>query len=197
MKFCMLVISIISISNLFCTHFKDEGETNKPERIDTLINSEGIYLFIKTTGEKQYVLVWGNTFFQNVSNPIKELPNGKIRLKWYNKQAICVEQGCGTSCFFSYILPIQEDASEKFYMYPLAYNQIRLVVVYSNDGPDGYLLRVQNVITGKEQKLIRESCKGPFAGYCINKIEFEGNFIRVNWVSSNGTQQEEVFALLI
>lgn len=177
--FALLIFSCNPIN-----HGNVIAKTNDSNLIDTILFQDSRYLLFENLSDSTYRLIWGNKTIRNKSNDtIHILPSGKLNLSWVSNNAIGLRQGCGSSCFFTYVLPLVQNAEEKFYMYPLAFDTINNIIAYGNDRND-YFLTIENYISGKTIKLNNDYLKGPFTGYCVDSISFQPKGLYLKWKDS-------------
>lgn len=152
---------------------------------DTIVNEADKFLYFDNLTDSTYLLVWGGLNYTNVSaDTMPVLPNGKLYLDWIDKDAICVRQGCGTACFFAYILPLQPLARETMYFYPIDYDIPNHLVAYS---PDLYsTIIVENFLTQKRYP-IAEPVKGPLGSFGLDSTSFQDKKLFIQWRDENYT----------
>lgn len=135
-----------------------------------------------------YRITWGNTSFFNTTTKVFEvLGNGLLQLKGYNEDVIVLTQGCGTSCAYNVVLPLQRQVMERVYMFVKAIDITNNLVAYIPED-DSVFIRVENFITGNKMNIKEKKiCSAAFKGDCIDTCYFnEGNFI-YSWNGSNWT----------
>ncbi|MFA5300736.1 MAG: hypothetical protein WC389_21310 [Lutibacter sp.] len=160
---------------------------------DTVLFKDSIYLFFENLSDSTYRLIWGNNELKNTSiDTIHVFPNGKLNLEYFNSKAIIVRQGCGSSCFFAYVLPIFQNVKEKLYMYPLAFDTTNNLIAYGNDKND-LLLTIENYISYKKMNINEDFLKGPFSGFCIDSIFFQSNGLFIKWKNSDDELVTKLF----
>ena len=148
---------------------------------DIIFKDSSAFLYYLNLSNSTYLLEWGNQLFSNIStDTLHVLPNGKLNLVWNTSKAICLRQGCGTSCFFSYILPITKGSKEKFYMYPMAFDTLNNLIAYANDSLN-HFLTIENFATGRKMNINEKFLKGPYSGYYIDSISFQNDNLYVRW----------------
>lgn len=196
MKKNLLLFGVLLLLILSCIT-KNQGKavlnTNSPYLPDTILFKESKYLFFENLSDTTYKLVWGNTTFKNTSSDtIHVLPNGKLTLAWVSPNAIGIHQGCGSSCFFAYVLPLTLNAKEKFYMYPLAFDTLNNLIAYGNDKNDCFIT-IENYISGVKMNLNEDFLHGPFTGFCIDSISFQSKGLFLKWKNSDEKEVTKFF----
>lgn len=164
---------------------------------DTVLNKNGKFLIYRNISVDSYILNWGKDSIVNTSkDTMNTLPSGQLNLDWYSERAICLTQGCGTACFYSYILPLSKDAKEKFYDYPLAYDTLNNLIAYSvdslvfgddsdaySDRPEPFII-IENFLTNKRITIEEDYLPCPFSGVVIESIFFNSKGLHVRWRNS-------------
>jgi len=206
MKSFSFLVAVLSISIVNCSNQRDLGSTSdnelsfenkKPISVDTVLSTDGRFLLFLNLSPESYQLEWGAEAYYNISvDTLRCLPDGKLKLEWYSKEAIVLRQGCGTACFFACILPLKPESREIFYMYPLAYDRINNLIAYNGDDSEG-LVTVENYLTRQKQVVSRDFLRGPFPGYAIDSIYFlsEKKQLLIKWMDSKEEAQSEIFDL--
>lgn len=185
----MLVLSCKSSPDLDRGH---PGIDNTPVKVDTIFFSDSVSLKFKFLNEKNYVLLWGEKLYENESNDtLSLLPSGALNLEWENSHFLCLRQGCGTNCYFSYVLPLTKGAKEQFYMYPYSYEK-RMGLIAYNGNQDSVLLLVTNLNTEETVGIMNDFHKGSI----IDSIGFIGkDSIYVKWEEPDGLQRYSLFEI--
>lgn len=175
----------------------DAVNQSKYISIDTILNAGGKMLLFLNLDEEKYFLKWGSGTYSNISkDTLHSLPDGKVKMQWHSKDAIALRQGCGTSCFYAYILPLKDQASEAFYMYPLAYDTVNNLIAYNGDNNESLVI-VENYLTRQKQHIDRMFLRGPFPGYAIDSIAFlsDRRQLFLKWKDEEEENQSEILKI--
>lgn len=180
-----ILFIVVYLVILSCNNSQHSSSTHSDTTVtlDTILHKNGKFLFYQNITDTSYILIWGNNTIKNIAkDTVHILPSGKLNLEWYSDKAICVRQGCGSSCFYAYVLPLLSNAMEKFYMYPLAYDTVKNLIAYNDDS--SAFITIENFITGKKINIKEDFLPGPFQGYCIDSIAFNPKGLYVKWKDS-------------
>lgn len=162
------------------------------ENIDTVLVTDNSFLYFKTLSDTSFLAVWGSNIERPNYDTLPMFPSGYPMLYWYNKDVICVRQSCGTSCFFSYVFPIRSSIIKKI-MYPMAYDSVRNLIVYTDNEDSKVFLTIENVLTGEKRDIIEKYKPGPFPGCAIDSIKFTTSGLYVKWTNANSQMKESIF----
>lgn len=162
------------------------------ENIDTILVTDSSFLYLKTLSDTSFLAVWGSDIKKPNFDTLPMFPSGYPMLYWYNKDIICVRQGCGTSCFFSYVFPIYSNTIKKI-MYPMAYDTTKNLIAYTDSEDTKVFLTIENVLTGEKRDIIETYEPGPFPGYSIDSIKFTTRGLYVKWSDANSQIKESIF----
>jgi len=208
MIYKMLIFNILFFCFISCVNPKSsnfavkETTTNfDNERVDLYINlndtvlmSNNIFLVYKHESIDSFQVKWGKANNNMVyCDTLPIFPSGLPILTWHNDYAICLTQGCGTDCFFAYILLLQT-SEIKTYMYPLAYDTANNLIAYANDNYNSKtFLFVENFLTGEKREITEDYLPGPHSGDAIDSINFIQNGLFVKWRDSQDKIKEKIF----
>ena len=161
---------------------------------EIVLFSSNIFLFYKHASIDSFLVVWGSGEYNKVQyDTLPMFAVGPPLLEWYNEDAICLRQGCGSPCFFAYIL-LFKTGEIKRYMYPLAYDIPNNLIAYASDNYDSKtFLWVENLLTGEKREIIEDYLPGPYSGLSIESINFNHSGLFVKWRNSQNRIQEKVF----
>jgi hypothetical protein len=194
----LLLFITLSYINFSCYDNKQKRlniDNSKSEMLcDTILFKGKIYAILEYTSDSTYILNWGNSKVKNTSDTLFIFPIGKPVVEFYNEDAIIMRQGCGTSCFFAYIFPLENNMKEKIYMYPMAFDSINNLIAYCNDTND-FFLTIENYTSGKKKIIHEDFLYGPFSGIGIDSIFFDIKGLFVKWRNNEEKLVEKVFKL--
>jgi hypothetical protein len=199
----VLFFHLVSCANPKKSNFaKKETVTNyaNEQRIDryanlndTVLMSNNGFLIYQYVSMNLFQVQWGNAKNDIIyCDTLPIFPNGLPLFEWHNEVAICLEQGCGTDCYFAYILLFKTGKIKK-YMYPLAYDTVNNLVACAGDYELKKLAVVENFLTGKKQEIIEDYIPCSHSGNAIDSITFNQSGLFVKWQDNNGEKREKVF----
>lgn len=206
MKILKYVGSLFLLTILGCSNVSDQSKQTKSvmtmevlqvdiNQTDTLLNKDGLFLSLDYIGDVKFLASWGKNPIDVLLDTIKILPSGNPQLTKLKDKAIYIQQGCGTACFFGYMLPIKSNAEAKYYLYPLATDLENDLIVYNGEETE-YLAIVENYLTGQKQFIMANFLSGPFPGHSIDSIAFQSNWnLYIQWKDSSGKYQKKAFEL--
>ncbi len=166
-------------------------DTNKT---DTIFNASELILSVEYVGQSRYKATWSNRYFKN-QDTLKILENGNLSIQSSKEKGIYLQQGCGTSCFFGYVLPFKPKAIAKYYMYPFAVDLENDMIAYNGED-EKHLMIVENYLTGKKQFIKADFLPGPYPGHSIDSVVFQNNNrLFIQWKLENGKVEKKLFEL--
>jgi hypothetical protein len=153
--------------------------------------------FIKYLKEGSRVKIeWGNkTFKRMLKNDYdcEGAPAWIPTIRWSTSKYIGLRYGCGSPCWGTIILPLNNKDSVIERMYDLEIDKLRNRIVYlGNENYDKLI--VENFETG-EKRIIdyRFECKAAFAGSCIDSLILTKDMLTIKWVDwSNDGQEKKI-----
>jgi len=201
-----LIFSTLFICLISCTNPKGSSSAVKEtvtsfdnERVDlyanlndTVLLSNNIFLVYKHVSIDSFQVKWGKVNNMNYCDTLSVFPGGLPVLAWHNDNAICLTQGCGTDCFFAYILLFKSSEIKK-YMYPLAYDTVNNFIACAGDYDSKVFLHVENFLTGEKREIIEDYLPYPHSGHAIESIHFNQNRLFVKWRNSHNKIKEKIF----
>jgi len=152
------------------------------------ITSDGYYKFC-FKGDTTYTIVWGNKSFKNkTKRAFDVLGNGTLNLLKSGNNAIILSQGCGTSCVYYVVLPLNPSIEEKVFMPAIAYDIDRNLIAYIAD--ESFII-IENYLTGQKMDIIEENlCPAAFKGDCIDSCYFNSDSFVIEWQGSKWTNEK-------
>ncbi|MDR3226442.1 MAG: hypothetical protein LBT56_02070 [Prevotellaceae bacterium] len=202
----MFVLLVLFFHLVSCTNPKKsnfaEKETvtnyDNEQRIDRypylneiILLTNKSFLFYKHISADSFMVIWGNGDAVHIDT-LHIFPNYLPLFEWYNKEAICLAQGCGTDCYFAYIL-LFKTGEVKEYMYPLAYDTVNNLVACAGSYELKELVIVENFSTGEKREIIEDYLPCSYSGHAIESITFSQSGLFVKWQDNKGKTREKVF----
>ncbi|ATL48579.1 hypothetical protein COR50_16200 [Chitinophaga caeni] len=163
-------------------------------QVDTLINDDYVFLEIDKFSNGQFQLKWGDHSFLNTTPDTLEA-SAHPDLKWYNEEMICLEGACGNKCSFAYILPLQENALPRQYLYPVTYLPDDNLILYStNIIKDKNLATVESLDNGKKMDIRVKYFPGTPPFEAIDSAAFESRkLLYLRWKHVTGKKVVRIF----
>jgi hypothetical protein len=207
MKKTMLIYLTILLFLSSCVNSLKKGNATPDIILDTtdgrfdlyanlneiVLFSNNTFLFYKHISFDSFMAVWGNVKYDKIQyDTLHMFPIGPPLLEWHNEDAICLRQGCGTDCFFAYIL-LFKTSEIKTYMYPLAYDTTNNLIVCAGNYDSKVFLVVENFLTGEKREIIEDYLPFGHSGYAIESIIFNQSGLFVKWRDSQNNLKEKVF----
>lgn len=193
-KFIFLTLVLVSCAQPQADKTEEiQDDGNFALSTDTLIHENGTYLYLQDLSDSTYLMLWGKDGLDHVSqDTMPILPNGKLYVDWFDDNAICVRQGCGTGCFFAYILPLRFSDREKMYFYPIEFDVDNHLVAYSND--EDSVITVENYLTGKNY-ILPQPVKGPYGSFALDSTSFTNKKLYIRWWDDEYNSLKRVYNL--
>jgi len=143
-----------------------------------------------------YMLSWGNIMFtRSLPDTFFSGTYDNPRFDWENSEYICLRAECGKDCWYSIMLPMDEDDDYIFYARPLAYDTINNYVAYP--GENDTLVTIEHIPTGFRHSLVTWDRCGDKENYaCIHSVSFDPVRLeaRVTWFACGSESHPEVYS---
>ena len=160
---------------------------------DTVFKSINGFLIYEHISIDYFLVKWGKSNSDMLyCDTLPMFPIGTPLYQWHNEEAICLRQGCGTDCFFAYIL-LFKAGEIKRYMYPMAYDTLNNVIAYADSNVPEVFLVVENFLTGEKKEIIEDYLRGIHSGHSIESIRFNQNGLFVKWQDCKNETREKIF----
>jgi|GEM_PF-4232305 len=152
---------------------------------------------------ERYTVKWGNQdLVRSSPDTLYSRYNG-AKFKWENKDAIAIEDGCGSDCWYALLLPLDKTSPIMEYDHPFAYDADRSLIAYGapsyggthpldiasydSSGWQDTAIVVENFKTHMKRYFVAEDCHQtslvcPFM--CIDSVEFRGDSLYYRWSGS-------------
>ena len=152
-------------------------------RVNTKANNFVEYNFID---QEHYTLKWGNKkIVRSLSDTIYS-HYGCAKVEWENPYAIVLKDGCGSSCWYALILPLNDTTEFMRRNYPFAMDGKRSLIAYGDDeapASEDSALTIEDFITHQKKSFYAKDCHlvGIEPAWCISKVEFKGDSLYYEW----------------
>jgi hypothetical protein len=158
----------------------------------TLLNGEFIK-YIKKDGKVK--IEWGNrTFKRMLKNDYdcEGAPSWVPTIRWSTSKYIGLKYGCGSPCWGTIVLPINDKDSTIERMYDLEIDTLNSRMVYlDNENYDKLI--VENFETGQKTTInYKFECKAVFAGSCIDSLILNKDMLTIKWVDWTNDGQKKI-----
>ena len=151
-------------------------------RIDDVLLEDGAYVKYEYQNDSIY-LKWGKSDFLFPERLVYHCKTAPVRIpqfKWSTSEFIVVGYGCGSPCWGMKVLPLSPEKSIQDYMYQVAFEKAKGIIVYIAYQNDG--LTAVNLFTGKKENIkLGEICGQTFPGYCIDSVSINNSELFVRW----------------
>ncbi len=202
LKFLLLIITIIS-----CNEKKENqsidlklfDKSNDSIESDINVNNEDCHLwlsdadtvlsngtFIRYIIKDQKVRIeWGNKKFRRILTNSYECdgaPSWVPTIRWSTSKYIGLKYGCGSPCWGTIILPLNDRDSVIERMYDLEKDLKNNKIVYLDYETYDKLI-VENFETGNKINIkYTFNCKAAFTGYCIDTLTINNDSLTIRWL---------------
>jgi hypothetical protein len=160
---------------------------------DTVLSTGAfIRYIIKENGKVK--IEWGNnTFKRTLKNEYdcEGAPNWIPTLRWSTSKNIGLKYGCGSSCWGTIILPINNNDSIIERMNDFLIDTLGNRTVYLDNTTYDKLV-VENYETGDKKNIdFKFECKAAFIGFCMDTIILNKHLLTIKWVdwTNNGKKK--------
>lgn len=159
-----------------------------------VINEEGIFLELSYLDSSRYLAKWGDGKMNFSKDTVLILSEGNAHATILQNKGIYIQQGCGSSCFFGYVLSLSNNEA-MHYSYPLLVSLELDLIAYNGDDTENLVI-VENFINHKRQKIKADFLPGIFPGHSIDSISFTTERkLFLNWLNSDEETQQQTFEL--
>lgn len=202
-KINVLVLIILSFYAFGCMH--NSKELNAKERtfelvnIDTtqnliVVDEDGVFLEFSHIANSKYLARWSNDKITFSKDTLIILPEGNPQITILRNKGVYVQQGCGSSCFFGYVLSFSNKEA-KYYLYPLLASLEQGLIAYNGENTENLVI-VENFNTNKKKEIKADFLPGIYPGHSIESINFTGNNeITITWLGTNEEVKNQTFKL--
>ncbi len=135
---------------------------------------------------------WGN---QTFSRQLKEEfycdgpPNAIPWIDRSSNKYIVMRRGCGSPCWYFYVLPLAKEQSITNGMFDLDMDLEKEQIVYI----DNHSLTIEQLSTHRKQTVIPKiDCKAVFLGFCVDSIQLANNKLYIEWVDWKNNEKHKV-----
>jgi hypothetical protein len=183
----------------FCSNGDEERKINlimSPSDVDTLYSKGNLLLLAHIFSDGIASLEWSNMEGgMNVGrdtlmyDSLGFVHNTKLIGNYFK-----LDHGCGSSCYYSYIMPIKFKSSGKLFTYPIIFDNERGIIVYQG-GVDNLVI-LEDIKSGKTMEIIQ-----PFntqlrpLSKAIEKAELRDTSLLLNWIMPNGDGTSQEFSI--
>jgi len=121
----------------------------------------------------------GKNYSYNKS--LSYVPSRDCVLEWYNKNRICFFNGCGTNCYYYWILSCENNKTNiKYYYNAILIDTVKHLIFYDLENEKGSQ-KIENYITGKGLEVFPSNCDFSNPLERLQKAEIENNKLYIEW----------------
>jgi hypothetical protein len=182
------IILLLGLTN--CSNNTSLKKSVKVFKTDTLVSSEDLNLLavFKTEDEYQFLAESNGKILKTQMMNI--FPSGLPQFEKFENHWVYLRGGCGSSCFYAYLIPINVAAQDsiKTYMFPLLVDQAKNIIIYCSEDT----LMVENYTNGKSLSFKDKRLVGPYCGFAIENISIKENNVVFKINFSNTLTEEKI-----
>lgn len=157
-------------------------------KMDTIIYSDSVRLFASFKEQDSYKFVVEGEGVQYSTQVLELFPIGLPVLKWYTRDWIFLQGGCGSSCFYGYLLPVSKPDTLRVYNFPLLVEKDKNIVIYCDDEA----LIIENFSFRRKTEFKDSLLRGPYCGYSIENIRLENRMLVFRIVNGKDTLSRKI-----
>ncbi len=135
---------------------------------------------------------WGNrTFSRQLEDEFycDGPPNAIPWTETSSDKYIVMRRGCGSPCWYFYVLPLAKEQSISNGMFDLDIDLQKEQIVYV----DNHSLIIEQLGTHRKQTVIPKiDCKAVFLGFCVDSIQLANNKLYIEWVDWKNNEKNKV-----
>jgi hypothetical protein len=160
---------------------------------DTTLSTGEYIKYLKEDG--QVKIEWGNKIFKRILTheySCEGAPTWIPTIRWSTSKYIGLKYGCGSQCWGTIILPINDKDSIIERMYDLEIDPSNSRMVYLDNETYDKLI-VENFETGQKTNInYKFECKAAFAGSCIDSLILSKDMLTIEWVDWTNDGQKKI-----
>lgn len=189
-----LILILFILNSCINETFSTEESTFELTDFDKKLNEKGLFFEIKSVQEPKYLVKWGESSTKFELDTIIILPSGNPKLTTLKNKGIYIQQGCGTTCSFGYVLSF-ENRKAQYYLYPLAVDLQNGYIAYNGEDQTSLVI-VENFRNQKVLKISTDFLPNAYPGLSIDSIKFVSqNKLFIKWIGSKEDVRKEIFDL--
>lgn len=193
-KIIILIIAIFFFYSCGNSVSVVASDLKNPNKIDTIIFTDSIKLFASFNDQENYRFIIEGKGIRAETGLLKLFPMGLPQVEWYNNQWVYMRGGCGTSCFFGYLLPVSNSDTLRIYNYPLFIEKDQEIIVYCHDD----VFAIEN-FSSRRKTQFKDSLllHGPYCGYSVENIKLQGSDLLFQITDDNKVANRKVDITLL
>lgn len=141
-------------------------------RIDTLVNTNDVKLYAVFKDSVNYVFEYSSGSQKGTAENLKMPPVGLPKVLWFDTSWIYLRGGCGSPCFYAYLIPLNGIDTLRTYMFPSFVDQEKRLLVYCDDND---VLTIVNFQEGSSVSFSDENLVGPYCSRNIKDYKIDGS----------------------
>lgn len=134
-----------------------------------------------------YKIRWGNKYGDTLltDTTFSVLGSGPVGYLTTNKNAIFLQQECGTNCTFLVVLPFSKTAKPKLFFECIAIDTTNNLVAYVTED-DSSFIAIENIMNGKKMSIYQSDiCQSAVKIGCVDSCFFESDKFYLRWSKDN------------
>lgn len=155
----------------------------------------GNYFNLKKVTNNKYLLEWGNENLRRVHPDTFYCESPATRRPTFEKENdkyIVLRFGCGSPCWGTIFLPLNEKQNPETILYEYATDLESEVVVYLDSNEDAPTITIYNLRTKHKIKHnVDLQCESAIPTYCLDSLSIHGDSVYYRWKSNFKTKKQE------
>ncbi len=173
---CLLFWGELSLAECLQSTFKDFGY---PECILSPLGNSLEFRYEPASDSDDYFIILQNDKgLQRTYGPFKGFRPPE--LEWENEYFVALRQGCGSPCWHTSLLPLNETSPARDIGYTYLVDLDRNLLAYFSDDLNG--ITFENLLSAEKQSVqFPEECPAAFPMSCVENIRIENTELSFEW----------------
>ncbi|WP_423736317.1 hypothetical protein [Chitinophaga caseinilytica] len=167
---CLLIATFVSIL-ISCQPSVKSNESSNQSRIDTLVNSKDVKLYAIFKDSINFAFEYSNGPQKGTTGDLKMPPVGLPKVLWFDTSWIYLRGGCGSPCFYAFLIPLNGIDTLRTFMFPSFVDQEKRLLIYCDEND---VLTIENFQKGTSVAFSDENLVGPYCSKNIKSYNLEG-----------------------
>jgi hypothetical protein len=185
MFFALLFIAAVSCNG----QKKEQFNFSKKEAFPIHKLSNDLFYSFVHQDSVHYKIVWGHKLVDTLTSDTTfiVLGSGDLGYLTSNKDAIILEQECGTECNYLVVLPLTNKKKLKVYYNSIAIDSSNNLIAYVPEDRSNFV-SIESIITQKKIDIREETCDAAAKIDCIDSAFFDNNNFYLKWFVGKDTK---------